>query len=286
MKIFAQIDDLQLALEKVSHKSSIAFVPTMGNLHQGHLALVKEAKRRADVVVASIFVNPLQFGANEDLDKYPRTLEQDEEKLRTEGVDILFTPNSQTIYPQGLAQHSRVSVPELSRHHCGASRPGHFDGVTTVVNILFNIIQPDMAIFGEKDFQQLAIIRKMVSDLYMPIEILAVATGRAADGLALSSRNQYLSTEQRAAAPSLYQSLQHAREQVLSGQHSHADICQEAISSLEKVGFEIDYFNISDASTLDAASINSDNLVILAAAKLGTTRLIDNVSFSLKSKNI
>ena len=200
---------LRAALDAVSASGKrIAFVPTMGNLHEGHLDLVRRARDICDVTVVSIFVNPLQFGANEDLDAYPRTMAADKEKLFAEGVDYLFAPGVDQIYPEGMECHTKVRVPDLSETLCGSSRPGHFDGVTTVVNKLFNIVRPDVAVFGEKDFQQLSIIRKMVEDLYMPVEIVGVATARAEDGLALSSRNGYLSAGERARAPRLHQTLQ------------------------------------------------------------------------------
>lgn len=269
----------QLRQQKLNGKT-IALVPTMGNLHNGHLALVKKAKQAADVVVVSIFVNPLQFAANEDLDKYPKTLAEDKAKLEALAVDFLFTPNTDNIYPDGLAQHSQVQVPSLGEFHCGASRPGHFNGVSTVVTILFNICQPDIAVFGEKDFQQLAIIKKMVADLCMPIDIQSVATARGEDGLALSSRNQYLSNAQRAIAPKLYHVLQQAKEAICQ-QQSFTDTHQHSITKLQEYGFEIDYFNIANAKTLAPAGNNDKHLVLLAAVKLGQTRLIDNISFSL-----
>lgn len=281
MHVIAQHQTLsaQLRQQKLNGKT-IALVPTMGNLHNGHLALVKKAKQAADVVVVSIFVNPLQFGANEDLDKYPKTLAEDKAKLEALAVDFLFTPSTDDIYPEGLAQHSQVQVPKLGEFHCGASRPGHFNGVSTVVNILFNICQPNVAVFGEKDFQQLAIIKKMVADLCLPIDIQSVATARAEDGLALSSRNQYLSDAQRAIAPKLYQTLQQAKK-AISEHQSFAETHQQSITKLQQLGFDIDYFNIANAKTLAPAGNNDKDLVLLAAVKLGQTRLIDNVSFSL-----
>jgi pantoate--beta-alanine ligase len=280
MKTFPNISGLQRELSAVKANQRIAFVPTMGNLHQGHLSLVQKAKELAEVVVVSIFVNPLQFGPNEDLDKYPRTLEADQEKLEALGVDLLFTPTAESIYPEGLEQHSKVSVPKLGDFHCGASRPGHFDGVTTVVNILFNIIQPDIAIFGQKDFQQLAIIKKMVADLYMPIDIIGCPTGRAEDGLALSSRNQYLTEKEREIAPTLYQVLQQAQNLLVAGNDT-VTIATMMREKLQSAGFIVDYCNIADAKTLGQVLENTEEVVILVAAKLGQTRLIDNVSFSL-----
>lgn len=281
MKTYSDINELQNALlaERVA-LNKIAFVPTMGNLHEGHLSLVRRAQEEADCVVVSIFVNPLQFGPNEDLDKYPRTLAEDKRKLESCGVKFLFTPQVEDIYPEGMANHTVVSVPVVSEGHCGGSRPGHFDGVSTIVTKLFNIVQPDVAIFGEKDFQQLAVIRKMVNDLCMPLQIVGAPTCRAEDGLALSSRNQYLTGEQRQLAPALYQTLQHARQQLENGANP-ASVSDDAVKRLTDSGFRVDYFNISDARTLKAIGEKTREIVILAAAFLGQTRLIDNVSFPL-----
>lgn len=209
MNTVKTLQQLRAAISRArSEGKRIAFVPTMGNLHAGHIALIQQATERADFVVASIFVNPLQFGANEDLDSYPRTLVADQSKLLDAGCDLLFTPDAQEMYPQGMAQQTIVSVPGVSTGLCGGSRPGHFDGVATIVCKLFNMVQPDIALFGEKDFQQLAVIRKMVADLNMPVQIFGVAIVRDHDGLALSSRNGYLSAQQRAAAPALQDCLQ------------------------------------------------------------------------------
>ena len=255
----------------------VAFVPTMGNLHQGHLQLVDTAKQRADRVIVSIFVNPMQFGANEDLDKYPRTLDQDCKGLTEHGTDAVFTPTPQLIYPRGLGMQTYVEVPLLGDHHCGASRAGHFRGVSTIVTKLFNLVQPDIACFGQKDYQQLAIIRQMVTDLSMPVEIIGVPTTRAEDGLALSSRNGYLTTEQRATAPALYRTLQWMKQQLQQGFSDFRALEQQAKDQLNAAGFKADYVNISNRQTLVPASDNTAALVILAAAYLGTTRLIDNI---------
>ena len=218
MKIVAKSAELRAAIAADrSVGKRIAFVPTMGNLHEGHLQLVRRAKKIADIVVVSIFVNPLQFGPTEDLDKYPRTLAADKEKLFGEGANYLFTPGVEEMYPNGVDAQTRITVPELSDTLCGASRPGHFSGVATVVTKLFQIVQPDVAIFGKKDFQQLAIIRKLTSDLCMPIQILGVETARATDGLALSSRNGYLTAEERSLAPALHSALQECREAIACG---------------------------------------------------------------------
>lgn len=282
MKVFAQTAALRTAIaaEKRAGKR-IAFVPTMGNLHEGHIQLVYRAQQEADVVVVSIFVNPLQFGPAEDLDKYPRTLAADKEKLFAAGANYLFTPCVEEMYPNGMESQVRVSVPGLSDTLCGSSRPGHFTGVATVVTKLFQIVQPDTAIFGEKDFQQLAIIRKLTSDLCMPITIIGEQTARAVDGLALSSRNGYLSTEERNVAPVLHRALQDCREAIACGFDSYSDLEQYAVESLRKAGFKPDYVSVRDAYTLGPITLDTEKLVILAAAYLGRTRLIDNVTLNL-----
>jgi pantoate--beta-alanine ligase len=259
----------------------IAFVPTMGNLHEGHLDLVRKARQLCDVVVVSIFVNPLQFGPNEDLDAYPRTLSADKEKLFSEGTHILYAPGVEDIYPEGMAAQTIVSVPDLGDTLCGSSRPGHFDGVTTVVSKLFNIVQPDVAVFGEKDFQQLSIVRKMVTDLCMPITVIGVPTARDGDGLALSSRNGYLTAEQRAVAPLLHQTLINCREAIACGFDNFLQLESHARMKLLQAGFEPDYFAIRDARTLRAVTEKTEEIAILAAARLGSTRLIDNVRLAL-----
>lgn len=262
----------------------IGFVPTMGNLHSGHAALVTKAAQRADFVVASIFVNPLQFGAGEDLDKYPRTLAADQERLLEAGCHLLFAPTVEEMYPDGMAVQTRVSVPQLSEGLCGASRPGHFEGVATVVSKLFNMVQPNLAVFGEKDFQQLAVIRAMVRDLNMPIQIIGEPTVRAEDGLALSSRNGYLSPEQRAAAPALYRTLKTMAEAITKGQRDYPALIAEGQVQLVAAGFRPDYLEVRHAVTLRPAMIDDRDLVILAAAYMGTTRLIDNLYLHLDEK--
>ena len=259
----------------------IAFVPTMGNLHEGHVALVEKAGQRADFVVASIFVNPLQFGPNEDLAKYPRTLVADQEKLVAAGCQLLFHPDVEDMYPHGQEGQTRVSVPGVSEGLCGGSRPGHFEGVATVVTKLFNMVQPDLAVFGEKDFQQLAVIRTLVRDLNMPIQIIGEPTVRAEDGLALSSRNGYLSAEQRAAAPALYRTLQQLASAIRDGNRDFAQLIEAGQASLVSAGFRPDYLEIREASSLRPAEANDTQLVILGAAFMGTTRLIDNLAFQL-----
>ena len=259
----------------------IAFVPTMGNLHAGHIALITQAVARADFVIASIFVNPLQFGPNEDLDSYPRTLAADQSKLEAAGCNLLFTPSAQDIYPNGMAQQTIVSVPGVSSGLCGGSRPGHFDGVSTVVCKLFNMVQPDLALFGEKDYQQLAVIRKMVADLNMPIEICGVAIVRDSDGLALSSRNGYLNAQQRAVAPALQQCMQSVKTHIKNGNRDYAALFAQFNSDLQAAGFRLDYVELRDALSLEPADADSRNMVLLAAAYLGTTRLIDNLIIDL-----
>ena len=259
----------------------VAFVPTMGNLHEGHVALVEKAGQRADFVVASIFVNPLQFGPNEDLAKYPRTLVADQEKLVAAGCQLLFHPDLEEMYPHGQEGQTRVSVPGVSEGLCGGSRPGHFEGVATVVTKLFNMVQPDLAVFGEKDFQQLAVIRTLVRDLNMPIQIIGEPTVRAEDGLALSSRNGYLSAEQRAAAPALYRTLQQLASAIRDGNRDFAQLIEAGQASLVSAGFRPDYLEIREASSLRPAEANDTKLVILGAAFMGTTRLIDNLAFQL-----
>ncbi|MCP3429646.1 pantoate--beta-alanine ligase [Opacimonas viscosa] len=259
----------------------IAFVPTMGNLHAGHLSLVKKAKANADIVVVSIFVNPLQFGAEEDLDNYPRTLAEDSEQLAALGVDVLFTPTVSDIYPRGLEQQTFVEVPGISYMICGASRPGHFRGVATIVSKLFNMVQPNIAFFGEKDYQQLQVIKAMVTDLSMNVEVVGVPTMRHADGLAMSSRNGYLTDVERAIAPAIARVLSHIKAQIESGNRHFKQLISEGNDELKEAGFKPDYIEIREAFTLQAASFEDKELVILAAAFLGKTRLIDNLQVSL-----
>ncbi|MDY6815504.1 MAG: pantoate--beta-alanine ligase [Pseudomonadota bacterium] len=257
---------------------TIGLVPTMGNLHEGHISLVRKAAESADVVVTTIFVNPMQFGANEDLDKYPRTLAEDQEKLESAGNTLVFAPPVEEIYPEGLARQTKVIVPEVSDGHCGASRPGHFEGVATVVTMLFNMVQPDLAVFGEKDFQQLAVIRKMTRDLFMPVEIIGAPTVREDNGLAKSSRNGYLSEEERKIAPVVFRTLEATAEKLANGRSDFHTLESEAEQSLSAAGLRPDYFNIVNSLTLKPASPDDHELTILVAAFLGTTRLIDNLS--------
>ena len=255
---------------------SVALVPTMGNLHDGHMKLVDEAKARADVVVVSIFVNPMQFDRPEDLARYPRTLQEDCEKLNKRKVDLVFAPSVKEIYPNGTETHTYVDVPGLSTMLEGASRPGHFRGVSTIVSKLFNLVQPDIACFGEKDFQQLALIRKMVADMGFDIEIIGVPIMRAKDGLALSSRNGYLTAEQRKIAPALYKVLSSIADKLQAGERDLDEIIAIAGQELNEKGFRADDIQIRDADTLLEVSENSKRAVILVAAWLGDARLIDN----------
>lgn len=257
-------------------QKSIAFVPTMGNLHPGHLSLLKQGLQQADKLVSSIFVNPMQFGPNEDLDSYPRSLAQDCEALMAQGCDLLYLPGEQELYPQGLQQMTRVQVPDITQRLEGEFRPGHLTGVSTIVLKLFNLIQPDVAVFGKKDYQQLQTIRKMVIDLNLNIDIIAAETLRETDGLAMSSRNQYLNRNQRQRAALLYQQLQLTSQRLLTGQHDHDLLSQQAISALTEQGFKVDYFDICDRDTLQPTDAGKP-LAILAAAHLGNTRLIDNI---------
>ena len=276
MKIIETIAEMR-ALRRSAQK--IAFVPTMGNLHQGHLSLVEIARRHADIVVVSIFVNRLQFGQGEDFDRYPRTFQADCDKLRAAGCAAVFAPDEHELYPQ--PQQYFVEPPAIANELCGAHRAGHFRGVTTVVAKLFNIVQPDVAVFGNKDFQQITIIRQMTEQLAMPIEIVGGETGRAADGLALSSRNGYLSEAERAEAPRIYRNLARIKAAVESGRRDFATLETEAVADLHAHGWQVDYVELRNATTLARAHADDKRLVVLAAAKLGKTRLIDNLEFNI-----
>jgi pantoate--beta-alanine ligase len=281
MQIVKTVIDLRQALKSWRAAGlTIAFVPTMGNLHAGHLTLVEEARKKADKVVVSIFVNPTQFGVGEDFETYPRTELEDSQKLRSVHADLLFLPPVAEIYAPDAK--TVVTVTGLSELHCGASRPGHFSGVATVVCKLFNMVQPDIALFGLKDFQQLAVILTMVSDLNININVIGVETVREASGLAMSSRNAYLTANEKNAAPLLYQALCQAKEAILAAQQPFADIEQHARDFLTDAGFQPDYFSICRADDLSPATDKDSELVLLAAAKLGKTRLIDNLVFSRK----
>ncbi len=254
----------------------VALVATMGNLHSGHLSLVELAREHAERVVVSIFVNPTQFGDGEDFDTYPRTLERDARRLRN-AADLIFAPDVDTMYPFGLEDATTISVPRLTDNFCGASRPGHFDGVTTVVARLFALVQPQTAVFGQKDYQQQLVIRHMSADLNLPIRIVTGRTVREEDGLAMSSRNQYLSDEQRAIAPGLYKSLSHVGDELQNGRRDFADLESEAVDGLDRAGFKVDYFAIRRAQNLEIPDRDCDELVVLTAAELGDARLIDNI---------
>jgi pantoate--beta-alanine ligase len=257
----------------------IALVPTMGNLHEGHLCLVDEAKRHADRCVVSIFVNPTQFGPGEDLATYPRTPDEDCALLEARGVDAVFLPTVEMMYPQGEAISTSIVVPEeLANILCGASRPGHFNGVATVVTKLFNLVQPDVAVFGEKDYQQLLVIRRLVADLNIPVKIIGQTTVREDNGLAMSSRNRYLTVEQREQAAQLYASLRACCERLQSGEREIASIEAGAAAQLQAAGFEPDYVSIRRAADLGLPGTADTDLVILAAARLGKARLIDNLA--------
>jgi len=281
------VDDVTGMRDRLSaaraHGKRIAFVPTMGNLHSGHLKLVSVAKQHADVVVVSIFVNPLQFGPGEDFEHYPRTPEEDQSVLQALEVDILFRPRTETMYPDSPENSTFVEVPVLSDKLCGKHRPGHFRGVTTVVNRLFNIVQPDIAVFGKKDYQQLVIIRKMVADLAIPIEILGVDTVREPDQLAMSSRNNYLSASERKIAPTLHATLDSIRSLIISVGEIPDDIEKQGMKRLQAAGFEPEYVSVRRQADLRPPEAGDTQMVILAAARLGNTRLIDNIEFELNT---
>jgi len=259
---------------------TIALVPTMGNLHAGHIALIEYAKQHADKIVASIFVNPMQFGANEDIEHYPRTLARDQQQLAEAHCDLLFTPTVDMIYPHGLDNQTFVEVPDVSQGYCGESRPGHFRGVSTIVCKLFNLVQPDVACFGLKDYQQVQVINTMVEDLSMPIEIIAVPTVREPSGLAMSSRNGYLSAEELLIAPTLQQTLQWLKQQIVTNK-DYAYLTKQAAKKINHAGMTTDYIQICHARTLQPAQLADKELVILAAAHCGKARLIDNIEVQL-----
>mgnify|MGYP001812091517 CR=1 FL=1 len=259
------------------HGEHVALVATMGNLHKGHLALVELAREHAERVIVSIFVNPTQFGEGEDYDGYPRTLERDQRKLKTTPADMIFAPDVETMYPFGLDMATTVAVPGLTENFCGASRPGHFDGVTTVVARLFAIVQPDVAVFGQKDYQQQLVIRHMTQDLNLPIGIITGETVREDDGLAMSSRNSYLTDDERAVSPLLQGTLLSVGEELQNGRRDFAEMEVAAGERLAEGGFDVDYFAIRRAQNLEIPDRDCDELVLLAAARLGQARLIDNI---------
>ena len=260
----------------------VAFVPTMGNLHPGHVSLIEAARRHGERFIASIFVNPMQFGPNEDFAHYPRTPREDERMLAGAGCSVMFMPDVAEIYPNGSERATRVEVPGVSRILEGEFRPGHMEGVSTVVAKLFHIVEPDVAVFGEKDFQQLTVIRRMVADLCMPVKIIGAPTVRDRDGLAMSSRNQYLSTEERALAPSIYRALEAAAQRLRAGDVDFASIERAGFQALEHAGFRPDYFSVRNASDLSPATPAARELVILTAARIGKARLIDNVQVTTR----
>ena len=282
MKVFHTISGLRDDLNKDRRQGlRIGFVPTMGNLHDGHLALIKQARESNDVVVCSIFVNALQFGLNEDWDKYPRTYQGDCDKLRDAGCDYLFHPDDIEMYPNGLDTQSRVICPTMTDVLCGASRPGHFEGVTTVVSKLFNIVQPDEAIFGIKDYQQLAVIRRMAEDLCMPIQISSAPIHREADGLAMSSRNSYITVEERPLVTVLKDSLEWIAAEIKAGNRDFSALEETAKARIIEAGFKIDYITVCNSKTLDLASNDYVEITILGAMFTEAARLIDNLSITL-----
>ena len=272
MDIHSRVADLRAALKP---RQRIAFVPTMGNLHEGHISLMQQARDHGDTVVASIFVNRLQFGPNEDFDKYPRTFEADCEKLRAAGVDVLFAPTEADLYPE--PQEYTVEPPEIQNILDGEFRPGHFRGVATVVLKLFNIVQPQVGVFGKKDYQQLMVIRNMTRQLALPIDIVGGETVRAEDGLALSSRNGYLSPAERAEAPRLHRLLARIRDEIRSGNRAFSQLETAATRELDDAGWKTDYVAVRQQSGLKLPGDGNPALVVLAASRLGATRLIDNI---------
>ncbi len=268
--------DEQLA-EWRRHGEHVALVPTMGNLHAGHMSLVDLAREHAERVVVSIFVNPTQFGAEEDFDDYPRTLEMDTRRLKKPAADLIFAPDVETMYPFGLKDATTISVPRITENFCGASRPGHFDGVTTVVARLFALVQPDSAVFGQKDYQQQLVIRHMSQDLNLPVSIITAETVREEDGLAMSSRNQYLSEDERVIAPTLYRVLSSVGGRLQSGRRDFEELEKESLQELTDSGFDVDYFAVRRAQNLEIPDRDCDEIVVLAAVHLGKARLIDNI---------
>ena len=278
MEIIEDKDELRQQLDDWrQHSDHIAIVPTMGNLHVGHTSLIELAREHAERVVVTVFVNPTQFGEAEDFAAYPRTPERDTRRLNTVAADVLFSPTVETVYPFGTEDSTTVSVPGLSDNFCGTFRPGHFEGVTSVVARLFALVQPDVAVFGQKDYQQQIVIRRMTSDLNLPINILVGATIRNNDGLAMSSRNQYLTEQERAIAPTLFAKLNQVGEQLQDGNRDYVALEKQAAEELSAAGFRPDYFAVRRAADLSSPNRDCDELVILVAAHLGKARLIDNV---------
>lgn len=287
MRVIETVAKLRLIVQEWKQQGlTVGFVPTMGNLHRGHLSLIDIAKQKADKVVCSVFVNPLQFGPDEDFDRYPRTFEQDKKLLSEQGADLMFFPDVVDVYPNGEAQQTLVKVPaELTDLLEGASRPGHFDGVSTVVLKLFNMVQPDCAVFGQKDFQQLRVIQTMVDDLSLPIKVVAAPIARDNDGLALSSRNQYLTEEQRQIAPKLNVALQDIAVALQSGNRDFSALSTIASQRLIAEGFDqVDYIEICEPNKLQKSSDTDQEFVILAVARLGFTRLLDNILLAINEQ--
>ncbi len=285
MRLISELDELRAAIRGArDHGFRIALVPTMGNLHDGHLGLVRRAQSLVEFTIVSIFVNPFQFGPNEDFASYPITLDRDQASLFEMGVNLLFTPDANTVYPLGEDDTTHVEVSSLSKDLCGVSRPNFFRGVATVVNMLFNMVQPDIAVFGEKDYQQALVIRRMVSDLFMNVDILIEPTAREPDGVAMSSRNRYLTVGERKTASQLYKILDETRAALRSGNKNFTELEKVGFSRLEGAGFRPDYFSIRRADNLAAPGTDVDELVVLAAAWLGKARLIDNVSMNLRRR--
>lgn len=282
MQVFHTVSGLRAALDQLRRQGKrIACVPTMGNLHEGHLQLVKLAHQHADVVVATIFVNPLQFGLNEDWEKYPRTIEDDIKKLESVECHFLFNPTESEIYPNGMAEQTRVIVPTMTDILCGASRPTHFEGVTTVVSKLLHIVKPDAAVFGLKDYQQLAVIRRMVEDLCIDVELIPAPIARADDGLALSSRNSYLSPKERKTSVVLFHTLSWVAEQIANGSREFIQLELDARQRIAEAGYRPDYVSICNSQTLDPAAIDDQTITVLGAMYASNARLIDNISLNL-----
>lgn len=279
MDVLESVDALRSKVQKWREAGlTIGFVPTMGNLHAGHLSLVEEARQKSDKVIVSVFVNPLQFGPNEDFDRYPRTFEADKSLLQQYQADAVFCPSVNEMYPHGQTQ-TLVTAPErMTGILEGEKRPGHFDGVTTVVAKLFNMVQPDIAVFGQKDFQQFAVLQQMVEDLAMPITLIRAPIVRSEVGLALSSRNQYLTESQRLIAPKLFVALQSIEMAIQSGNRNYESLCQSAVQQVISDGFDsVDYIQVLNSVSLEPPGVDDRSLVIVAAAKLGNTRLLDNI---------
>lgn len=271
----------QYAQHWKDHHESIAFIPTMGNLHAGHLSLIEKGQSLCDRTICSIFVNPMQFGANEDFNHYPRTLEQDIQQLEAIGCDLVYLPTASELYPEGLEHITHIQVTDLTDHFEGEHRPGHFTGVATIVLKLFNIVKPNISVFGKKDYQQYRVIQKMVEDLNLDVEIIGSETTREPSGLATSSRNQYLSAEQKEKAALIFKTLQSSTEQIQAREEDYSAIERRAVEQLNQVGFSTDYYRICNSLTLKPATAEDKKLVILVTAEMGGTRLLDNTEVDL-----